>query len=271
MADPQRATDGEERVWERTMHKPLSMVKNLMAHVPRIYWPDAIASEQTILLDSARAHHLLRVLKRKTGDALILFQPGVEFDAHIVATGKNQLDIEVTGQRAVHTESPLNTVLIQSLSRGDKMDFTIQKAVELGISSIVPVTSARGGVQLDGKRLAKKQAHWQAVAHSAAEQSGRTRIPTVMACEKLDNFLSQHAPLQGFVLDPLAAALPTHAIQTDHAIHILIGPEGGLSDTEIQLAQRSGLTPAALGPRVLRTETAGLVALSALQIRWGDL
>ena len=240
-----------------------------MAHIPRIHWPHALQVSDHITLDGDRAHHLLKVLKRKSGDALILFQDTYEFDCQITATQKNQLSLLIEAKREVGRESPLQTVLIQCLSRGDKMDFTIQKAVELGVSRIQPVTSERGGVQLDAKRMAKKQAHWQAVALSAAEQSGRTVIPQVSGCQKLDAHLQQHAPLQGFTLAPNRPSLAAHKPDIRQPLHLLIGPEGGLSDHEISLAERAGLKAAGLGPRILRTETAGLVALSTLQWLWG--
>ncbi|MGJ8670227.1 MAG: 16S rRNA (uracil(1498)-N(3))-methyltransferase [Oceanococcus sp.] len=242
-----------------------------MAHIPRIHWPESLLAGQQLSLSGERAHHLLRVLKRKTGDPLTLFQSDCEFDCCISSAEKSQLSIDVLTQRAVQRESPLHTVLIQSLSRGDKMDFTVQKAVELGVSAIQPVISQRGGVQLDAKRLEKKQAHWQAVALSAAEQSGRTVIPQVLPCEKLETYLSEQAPLQGFLLAPDSERLDAAAPENAKALHILVGPEGGLSEHEINLAQRAGLKATGLGPRVFRTETAGLAALSVIQWLWGDL
>ncbi len=242
-----------------------------MAHIPRIAWTEALQAGDTLRLDDERAHHLLRVLKRQPGDPLILFQEATEFDCQILTTSKSSLEINVGAARTVHSESPLHTVLVQSLSRGDKMDFTVQKAVELGVSAIQPVSSQRGGVQLDDKRMQKKLSHWQAIAQSATEQSGRTRVPRILPSAKLDSWLSQQQGVQGFVLDPLADPLPQQRPAAQTPIHLLIGPEGGLSELEIEAARRAGLSPCRLGPRVLRTETAGLAALSAIQLLWGDL
>ncbi len=241
-----------------------------MAHVPRIHWPGPLKSGQQLELDGDRAHHLLRVLKRRAGDALTLFQePDTEFPACILATQRNTLTLEVGQAAQVSRESPLDSLLVQGVSRGERMDFSIQKCVELGIGAIQPVLCRRSGVQLDERRLARKQEHWQAVALSAAEQCGRTRVPRVEACLLLEQFLAAGAH-RGFVLAPGQPGLE-QAPAGDGPLELLVGPEGGLDDDELELARRAGLQPLSLGPRILRTETAGLVALTTLQLRWGDL
>lgn len=240
-----------------------------MAHVPRIHWPQALQADQQLELSGERAHHLLRVLKRKAGDPLCLFQDQGEWSARITATGKTVLQVQIEAFSPRASESPLNTRLVQAISRGDKMEFTIQKAVELGVQAIQPVLSERGGVQLDGKRLDKKQQHWQAVAQSAAEQCGRLRIPPVLPVRPLRSILGS-AGLQGLVMDPHGGRLDELQPKPDQPLDILIGPEAGLSQAEMRDASSAGLQRVRLGPRVLRTETAGLVALSALQWCWGD-
>ena len=240
-----------------------------MAHVPRIHWPEPLAPGQLQTLDGPRAHHLLRVLKRQAGDELLLFQaPDREFSARIKATQRQSLDIEVLDEQIVRRESPLQTRLVQAVSRGDRMDTSVQKSVELGVGSIQPVLSRRSGVQLDGKRLQRKQEHWQAIALSAAEQSGRTVVPEVLPCLPLAEYLQQ--PRQGLVLAPDQTGEPPSSLGT-RRIDVLIGPEGGLDEQELELAVQAGLRRLTLGPRVLRTETAGPAALAWLQARWGDL
>ena len=242
-----------------------------MAHIPRIYWPDQIECGNQIEITDERAHHLLRVLKRREGDPVTLFQaPDREYACVIESTSKNCLSLMVSELQVRTVESSLQTQLVQGISRAEKMDFSIQKAVELGVSSIQPVLTQRSGVQLDEKRMNKKQAHWQAVALSAAEQSGRTQVPAVLPCLKLADFL-QAADLSGVVLDPLGDALTGYQAESNTTTQVLIGPEGGLTDEEVTLAARAGLYRLKLGPRILRTETAGLVALTALQLQFGDL
>ncbi len=243
-----------------------------MAHTPRLHWPDVVAPGDTLHLDDERAHHLLRVLKRREGDAVVLFQaPDREFAAHIASATKNRLSLKVDSASQRASESSLPSVLVQGISRGDRMDYAIQKSVELGVHTIAPVMTQRSGVQLDAKRLEKKQAHWQAIALSAAEQSGRTVVPLVMPCVKLAAFFAQ-GPHQGVVLHPHGDALSQLAAPNNaQPYQLLIGPEGGLSDDEVEQATRAGLQRLRLGPRILRTETAAVVALSALQLSFGDL
>lgn len=240
-----------------------------MAHVPRIHWPEPLRSGQELTLDGDRAHHLLRVLKRRAGDELILFQPGTEFAARILEVQRHALRLQLGEASTVTRESPLDSLLVQGVSRGERMDFSIQKCVELGISAIQPVLCRRSGVQLDRQRLEKKQEHWQAVALSAAEQSGRTCIPRVLPCVPLVQHLD--GGHRGFVLAPGGNPLEDSPPPGDGPLELLVGPEGGLDQEEMALAARAGLQALSLGPRILRTETAGLAALSALQYRWGDL
>lgn len=242
-----------------------------MAHVPRIYWPKPVKIGQAVLLDKDRAHHLLRVLKRQAGDELILFNEAGEWQARIEDANKNIVQAMPLRFQRSATESPLKICLLQAISRGDKMDFSVQKAVELGVHCIQPILSRRGGVQLDAKRLNKKQQHWQSVAQSAAEQSGRLIIPNILPCLQLSQWLSGKSGLQGIVMDPKGKALHCVKIAKPDMLYLAVGPEGGFSDDELSALTNAGLSATQFGPRILRTETAGLVALSAVQLLFGDL
>lgn len=241
-----------------------------MAHIPRLAWPTALDTGQTVEISGERAHHLLRVLRRSTGDELRLFSaPDQEYVCRIRDCDKHSLRVTVETAQTVLRESAMQTLLVQGVSRGDRMEFSLQKAVELGVTAIQPVLTVRGGVHLDERRMEKKQAHWQAVVLSAAEQSGRTCVPEIHPCLVLPAWLAQ-GPHDGFVLDPLA----DHGLgggAPPHRIALLIGPEGGLDEAEVRAARQAGLKPLRIGPRVLRTETAGIAALAMLQTLWGDL
>jgi len=218
--------------------------------------------------------HLLRVLRLGVGDACVLFNgDGCDHDARIVAAGKRDATVEIVATRAIGNESPLRIVLLQALARGEKMDWIVQKATELGVAGIAPVLSERGEVKLDGERADKRVAHWRSVAISACEQSGRARIPQIDAPQPLSRALAQLSPAtRRLVLDPEAGA---SAASLDlgaesELVVIAIGPEGGWSPGDLALLRGAGFTGLRLGPRVLRTETAGLAAIAALQARYGD-
>lgn len=168
-------------------------------------------------------------------------------------------------------ESPLSVTLIQAVQAGEKMDFTIQKSVELGVNDFVPVESRRSVTRLSGERAAKRVAHWQGVAASACEQCGRNQVPLVAPLEKLENWLARPAPANTLRLMLAPEAIDTLAsIQPVSAVQLLIGAEGGLDPQEMIAAKQAGFQAVRLGPRVLRTETAGLAALAAMQALWGD-
>ncbi len=240
--------------------------------IPRIYQPVSLRRGQLIELDGQAAVHLTRVLRLRAGDALCLFNGrGGEFAARLVAVGRRTASIEVGTFSPREVESGLQLMLAQGVSRGERMDYTVQKAVELGVSCIVPLETARTTVNLDGERRAKRLAHWQGVVNAACEQSGRNRVPRVAAVQGLDEWLATVGPV-GLKLvlhhraDKSLAELPP----PEGPVSLLIGPEGGLSEAEIDAAVDSGFQPLRLGPRVLRTETAAVSALSVLQWLWGD-
>ena len=222
-----------------------------------------------VLLPEAQAHYMTRVLRLADGAAVQLFDgSGDEFFGTLVQAGKKQLQAELSERRAGLAESRLHTHLGQGLSRGERMDWAIQKAVELGVSEITPLFSERCEVRLNDERSDKRLAHWQQIAISACEQCGRSVVPRIHPPQALADWQAQVEADLKLVLHPVATPLTEHARPSRLAL--LIGPEGGLSEAEVHAAQRAGFTPARLGPRVLRSETAPVVALSVAQQLWGD-
>lgn len=242
---------------------------------PRFYCPLPLAEGLRVDLPENAARHACKVLRMCEGDDLILFNgSGGDYVARIASVERNRVAVDLVRWRAVECEAPLQITLVQALQSGDKMDMTIQKAVELGVSRIVPVVSQRSVVRLDGERAVRRVEHWRGVVVSACEQCGRNRVPEVTPLVGLKNWLGQSeadgalrlmlVPGSGKTLNDF---LPPSA---GGRIELLIGAEGGLAPEEIQLAGAAGFVPIRLGPRVLRTETAGLAALAAIQCLWGD-
>lgn len=228
--------------------------------------------DSVIDLDEQAASHVARVLRMQVGDNLTLFNgQGGQFDAIIEALGKKKVSAKVTGFNPHSVESPLSIHLGQGVSRGDKMDYTIQKSVELGVTEITPLFTERCGVKLNGERLEKKWQQWQKIAISACEQSGRNTVPTVHRPIDITAWLKQNSNELKITLFPGADASIKTLETPHHGLRLIIGPEGGLSDQEIQQTSDSGFTGISLGPRILRTETAGLCVVSALQLQFGDL
>lgn len=230
--------------------------------------------EHEFVLPEHAAGHLARVLRLREGDPCALFNgDGYDYAARLVAVGKREVRVRVLSATAVDNESPLRIGLLQGIARGEKMDLILQKATELGVCAIVPVSGDRTEVRLDAERAGKRLAHWRSVVVSACEQSGRARIPSLSAPAALD--AAAH-DIEGnglrLILDPQARSrledLPSPAGAT---AWIAIGPEGGWSPRDRDILQAAGFTGLRLGPRVLRTETAGLAAIAALQARFGDL
>lgn len=233
------------------------------------FFIDAPLSLGQHVLPEAQAHYIGRVLRQAVGDAVQLFDgSGQEFSGELIEVGKKAVKVELREQFAGQAESPLHIHLGQGLSRGERMDWAIQKATELGARVISPIVSARCEVRLKDERADKRMAHWRQVAISACEQCGRSVIPLINAPVTLEQWL-QHAEADlKLVLHPVADALTRHA--KPQSLAFLIGPEGGLSDAEVALAQQAGFHAARLGPRVLRTETAPVAALAVAQHLWGD-
>lgn len=236
----------------------------------RIHIPETLAAEQTLELPPAAARHVAQVLRLAAGAALMLFDgTGGEYDAVLESVERRTVRVRVQAHRAVERESALDLTLAQCVSKGERMDYTIQKAVELGVTRIQPVLSARSVVKLDAARWAKKQEHWLGVILSACEQCGRNRVPELAPAVPLSEWLASSSGLR-LVLVPTAQAGLRTLVPTS-VVSLLVGPEGGLSEGEIAQAQAAGCTAVHLGPRVLRTETAGVATLAALQALWGDL
>lgn len=220
-------------------------------------------------LPEAQAHYIARVLRLSAGAAVQLFDgSGREYLGSLIEAGKKTVLVELNEELAGMAESPLHIHLGQGLSRGERMDWAIQKATELGVSEITPLLSERCEVRLKDERAEKRMAHWRQVAISACEQCGRSVLPVIHAPVTLAEWQASVEAELKLVLHPVAVALQQHA--KPQSLAFLIGPEGGLSDAEVESAQQAGFQPARLGPRVLRTETAPVVALSVAQQLWGD-
>ncbi len=239
----------------------------------RIHVAVALATGTEIQLPKGATNHVVRVLRLREGAALIVFDgAGHEYRAELARIDGNKAYVHIGEQLTVSSESPLRITLVQGISRAERMDWTLQKATELGVTGIAPVLTARSVVRLDDKQTEKKLEHWQAVVIGACEQSGRSVVPVVHAPTTLRNYLSARTKDgMRFVLSPTAPASLAGLTSLSSKVELLIGPEGGLDDDEVMLAEQSGFTPVRLGPRVLRTETASVVALSVLQALWGDL
>ena len=238
---------------------------------PRFYCREALSPGAHVELPEPVARHAVRVLRLPPGAPMVLFDGrGGEYPAHIERIERDRVYAELAEWRDIERESRLNITRVQALQAGDKMDFTIQKAVELGVRDIVPVESRRSVLRLAGERAGKRVAHWQGVVASACEQCGRNQVPLVAPLEKLENWLAR--PSNGCLRLMLApdADQTLASIPPAEAIQLLIGAEGGLDPQEVIAATQAGFRAVRMGPRILRTETAGLAALAALQALWGD-
>ena len=239
--------------------------------IPRIFHPNPLQANSTIKLDDNAARHVSRVLRLGPGAEIRLFDgQGGEYAAVLHEVGKREVSVSIAEHLAVEVESPLKITLAQGISKGERMDYTIQKAVELGVHRIVPLDTERSVVKLKGERRERKLEHWQGVIISACEQCGRNTLPELLPMQSLSSWLENGLNGTGLVLDHRAAN-SVNSVESSGELTLLIGPEGGLSEAERGLAIDTGYQGLRLGPRVLRTETAALVALSALQARWGDL
>ena len=240
---------------------------------PRVYFPMEPTAHGICELPPQASHHLVHVLRLVPGDALVLFDgAGHEYDATIERMVKGRATVRLGHARALDRESPLRVTLAQGVSSGERMDYTIQKAVELGVHAIQPLMTERSIVRLDTVRAAKRLEHWRGIAIGACEQCGRNQVPQVLPLSSLTDWL---ASLTGaslrITLSPGAQATLAEVVSSSEAaIILLVGPEGGLAPREEHDALASGFTAVRLGPRVLRTETAAVAALAALQTLHGD-
>jgi 16S rRNA (uracil1498-N3)-methyltransferase len=239
----------------------------------RIYTPGPLSSGNDIALTLAGANHVARVLRMRVGETLAVFDGnGNEFHAELARIDGNQVIVRIGEHIAGTRESPLTITLVQGISRSERMDWALQKATELGVNVIAPVLTSRSVVRLDDKQSTKKQEHWQNIVIGACEQSGRSHVPQVLAPVTLRQYLQEHQKDgMRLVLSPTGHSGLAGLTSMSKRVELLIGPEGGLDDEEIERAQTVGFIPVRLGPRVLRTETAAVTALSVLQAMWGDL
>ena len=238
----------------------------------RIFQPYTINQNSLITLDDNAFNHLIRVLRMKTGESITLFDGSNQITPAVIhEVNKKTVIVKTANSVLDNRESPLNIHLGQVISRGDKMEFTIQKSVELGVNTITPLLSERCGVKLDQERLEKKVQQWQKIVISACEQCGRNIIPSINPVMKLENWCANLTDSLKLNLHPKAEQGINQLPNDNKNISLLIGPEGGLSNEEISMTHQYQFTDILLGPRVLRTETAALTAITALQVRLGDL
>jgi 16S rRNA (uracil1498-N3)-methyltransferase len=237
----------------------------------RVFVDTPLAAGTAVALTGDAGNHVTRVLRLREGDALTLFDGrGGEYAANIAGIQRGGVRVDVGEHSAVERESPLELTLLQSIARGERMDLIVQKATELGVARVVTFTSERSVVRLQAKQAERKAAHWRAVAVAACEQCGRNRVPVVEVPVDYATALGAKSPLK-LLLDPLADAPLVRPGTDARSVALLVGPEGGFTDTEAELARRAGFEPRHMGPRVLRTETAAITALAALQATAGDL
>ncbi|PIE00317.1 MAG: 16S rRNA (uracil(1498)-N(3))-methyltransferase [Thiothrix nivea] len=244
---------------------------------PRFYYAGDLKTGNTLELPTELFRHAIQVLRMKTGEALILFNgTGGEFLAELKTVTKRQATVAVHTFDPVNRESALQLTLVQSIIKPDKMDLAIQKSVELGVTAIQPLLTRRSVIRLGRDQLDKKLGHWQAVAVSACEQSGRTALPDILSPLSLDDWLEKPVSTTAIRLMlmpgdyPRLAELAASLTQTEQ-ISLIIGPEGGFSDNEVALCQQNDVMVASLGPRILRAETAAISVTALLQQHCGDL
>jgi 16S rRNA (uracil1498-N3)-methyltransferase len=241
--------------------------------VPRIYVESTLGAGLRAELDAAAAEKLARVLRLGRGDRVVLFNgDGSDYLGVLEPLGKGRLAVDIETVRSAAPESPLAVTLLQSLARGEKMDWVLQKATELGVAAIIPLLTERTEVRLDTERTARRVRHWQGVVRAACEQCARAVIPRLAEPVHLSHLDLATLPPCRLVLHP--GGMPLRALERamlERGIAIAVGPEGGFSDLDLRVLERSGFRMLTLGPRVLRTETAGAAALAALQVLHGDM
>lgn len=237
----------------------------------RIYTSQPLTPGLQVTLESSPSHHLSQVLRQRIGSSLHLFNgDGSDFSAHITQVDKKFVTVQVDRLFSTQPPSALSFSLYIGISRGERMDFALQKAVELGVDKITPLFTERTVVKLQGSRLVRKMDHWQKIVISACEQSGRNYLPQLEPAMALKSLYSHQLPGTSLLLDHQSERSLNQVKKPDRYVNLLIGPEGGISESEQQCLCDNGFITTRLGPRVLRTETAPLAALAAMQILWGD-
>ena len=238
--------------------------------IPRIHCEPPLGPGAQFVLAPEAAQHVAKALRLRAGDALVVFDGrGGEYDAVIQRIDRDRVDVKVGAFRDAARESALEVGLVQGLPEADKMDWIIQKTTELGVAWVQPIICERSVVRLSGERAERRAAHWRRVAIAACEQCGRTRVPDVRPAVAFMNWVALPAVAERWLLSPVGEPIARRA-QPTGALELLVGPEGGLSERELELALSRGGDQVSLGPRILRTETAPLAALAAIHARWGD-
>jgi 16S rRNA (uracil1498-N3)-methyltransferase len=264
--------DSTDCAWQNlNMDRDLDRKPNPKAGA-RFHYPGNLGNGSEVKLQPEAAHHAVRVLRLAVGDPVALFDGrGGEFEARITRIDRGNVSVKTGAHRAVERESRVGIRLVQGLSGGDRMDITLQKSVELGVTTIQPVSTERSIVKLKDERAQRRMEHWQSLVISACEQCGRNRVPEVLPLLDFPSWLAQlETDSEVRVMLSPSASMQLKELPAPTQMMLLIGPEGGLSPVEMQLAQSRGFQPVRLGPRILRTETAALAALSAVQTLWGD-
>ena len=240
--------------------------------IPRIYHPETLQASTCVQLSDNAAHHVTRVLRLATGAKITLFDgTGQDFHGTLTAVSKKSAEVTLNTVEAVATESPVQGHLIQAICRGEKMDWIIQKAVELGIHSITPIMTARSQLKWRPEQQQKKHQHWQNIIINSCEQCGRSTLPILNPKQNFSAHITQSSAGQKWILRPGAAhKTPTEITADHHPISFICGPEGGFSREEVEHATVNGYSAITLGPRILRAETAAMAFLSCMQWQWGD-
>jgi 16S rRNA (uracil1498-N3)-methyltransferase len=238
--------------------------------VSRLYVPMHLAESGSVVLDDDSGHYVRTVLRLKKDDGIVLFNgKGGEYFGVLAEVTKKSVVVRVNSWQGRDLESPLHVTLGLGISRGDRMDLSIQKAVELGVTVITPIMTERCVVQLRGEKKPQRLQHWQKIIQHAAEQSGRAVVPALCGLAALQDWVGGQSGLKIF-LDPYAEKTLAQLEPVDMKVTLLVGPEGGFSDQEREIAFVAGFIPVRLGRRILRTETASIAALAAVQMLWGD-
>lgn len=239
--------------------------------ISRFFCPDLTESDKPFFLPDAAHRHAVQVLRLKKGARISVFDGrGLEYEATLENVAKRESTVVLGEKIENQHESPLNITLLQGISRGERMDYALQKAVELGVNKIIPVITERCNVQLSNGRAEKRLAHWRGVMVSACEQSGRSVLPELSDVMSLDDVMLNNKMSNCLVLDPLARQ-GFSSLEKVQDVALLIGPEGGLSEQEIERVTEQGYQAVNFGPRILRTETATVAAIAVMQTLWGDL
>jgi len=241
----------------------------------RIFIPEGLAVGEIVVLKGQAAHYLTRVLRLSVTDAVTLFNGnGEDYSGVVHEIDRQRVLVSLSAKQVPGTESPLKIMLVQAISRGERMDYTVQKAAELGVYSVQPLFTSRVAVKLDEKRRVKRLEHWRGVVTSACEQCGRAVLPQILEPLSLSDWLAdeddtQH-DTQRLVLDPDAGLKLSKCKIPGDSVSVLVGPEGGFSPDEIMQVTAKGVTGVSLGPRIFRTESAGPAAIAVLQVIAGD-